>query len=897
MTDQIPSTPVKPAKRSLLDRVSIVWVIPIAALAIALGIAWQSYEDRGSVIEIVFANASGIAADHTELRFRELSVGVVEKVSFSDDLSHVVAHVRLDKEVEPFVDSDAVFWVVQPEVSTRGISGLDTVLSGVYIEGSWDGTPGGLARHFTGLENRPVARPDQEGTRITLSTNTGKGLSEGTSILFKGLEVGRVGRPALSADGVTITAEAFVFAPHDQLLTTRSRFWDASGFSFNLGAGGASVDVESLSALITGGLSFETVVSGGDPVGKDQTFAVFSSQDDARASLFEGGGPDGASVELAMVFEDNVTGLSVGAPVTLRGLEIGEVVGLSGKVDQEQFGDDRVRLIVVLSIQMDQLQLSDEGTGEEAILDFFEQAVSEGWRARLAKASLLSGGLKIEMVQVEDAEPARFVRDGDPYPIFPSVSADLKGVSASAEGLLKRVNDLPVEDLMASAIAFMNNAAALVASDDLQQIPAEVRGAVSDVRQVIGNADLQALPERIAGIADELMTVLEDLKTRDGVAKLVTAVESAGNAAAQVGTAVEQVPELIGRIEAVAAKAEALDLEGLLAQATGLADSARAILGSEAAKALPETLTEALGGVDSAVREATSLFAGLNESDAALRLSEALEAAGTAAADVGTAVEGVPDLLAKIEAVAAKAEALDLEALLAQGTDLVASASTILGTEAAKALPQTLTTALAGVDTAVAEATALLADFKEADAVANLSQAIQSAGEAAEGVSAAVEGVPDLVAQIEAVAAKAEAMELDALVAEVTTLVESADALIGTEAARALPESLNAALDEVGLALEELREGGTVESVNAALASAQTAAEAVASASSDLPGLVQRTEAVLREAELALASLAESGSLNREARATLREVSRAAESVRSLARTLERKPNALLTGK
>ncbi|PRY24186.1 paraquat-inducible protein B [Aliiruegeria haliotis] len=799
MTDQIPQTPVKPAKRSLWERVSLVWVVPIAALVIALGIAWQAYQDRGALIEIAFAKASGIVAEQTQLRFREVSVGVVETVAFSDDLAQVIAHVRVDKEVEPFIDADAVFWVVQPEVSARGISGLDTVLGGVYIEGSWDNTPGGLQRHFTGLEDRPVARPDQKGREITLTTTTGKGLSEGTPILFKGIEVGRVGKPQLSPDGVTITAQAFINSPHDQLMTTRSRFWDASGFSFNLGAGGASVDVESIASLITGGISFETVVSGGAPVPDGQRFSVFASQDDARASLFEAGGPDGANVEIAMVFEENVQGLAVGAPVTLRGLEIGEVVGLTGRVDEAQFGDDRVRLIVVLSIGLEQLQLGEGATDAEEILDFFDDAVAEGWRARLARAGLLSSALRIELVQVPDAEPARFLRDGDPYPIFPSVAGETSGgsVGASAEGLLQRVNDLPVEELMANVITFVESATALVSSEDLQSIPSEVRGAVEDVRTVIGNADLQALPERVNGIADELLAVLADLEEREGVAKLVEAVEQAGEAAAEVGESVAGVPDLIERIDAVVLKAEALDLEGLLDQAKGLAESANTLIGAEATRALPETLSEALGGVDDAVQQATTLMSDLNEADAVSKLTGAIESASAAAADIGTAAEGLPDL----------------------------------------------------------------------------------------------------IDQIRAVAAKAEAMDLDALVDEVTGLVESADALIGTAAAQALPESLNAALDEVSGALSDLREGGTVESVNAALASAEQAADSVARASSELPDLVRRTEAVLREAELAMAGLAESGALNREARAALREISRAADSVRSLARTLERKPNALLTGK
>ncbi|WP_068109630.1 MlaD family protein [Tropicimonas marinistellae] len=896
-SDQIPTTPVKPARRSLMERVSIVWIIPAAALAIALGIAWQSLQNRGALIEIAFTNAAGIVAEQTQLRFREVSVGVVEEVTFAPGLDSIIAHVRLDKEVEAYVDSEAVFWVVQPEVSARGISGLNTVLSGVYIEGSWDGEPGGLTRHFVGEEVRPVARPDKEGRRILLSSNTGRGLQEGTPILYKGLEVGRLGRPKLSPDGVTITAEAFVEAPHDQLLTSRSRFWDASGFSFNLGAGGASVSVESLAALISGGISFETVVSGGTPVDNGAEFAVFASQDDARTSLFEGAGPDGGTVDIAMVFEENVNGLTVGAPVTLRGLQIGEVVGLTGKVDEAQFGDDRVRLVVVLSIELDQLQLGSDATDAEAILDFFEAAVAEGWRARLTKASLLAGGLKIEMLRVPDAAPATFVRDADPYPIFPSVAADLQGVGASAEGLLNRVNELPVEELLNSAIAFMENAAALVSNEEIQALPAEITGVVTDLRGVLSSEDLKVLPERLGRISDELITLLDDLKTREGIAKLVEAVESAGEAAASVATAVEEVPALIERVEAVAAKAEALDLEALLAQATGLVDSADRILGGEAAQALPARLNDALGDVDAAVTEATALLANLNESDAAARLAEAIEAAGAAAADVSTSMEGVPDLIERIEAVAANVEALDLDALLARATGLIDSADAILGTEAAQALPAQLGDSLSGLDSAIAEVTSLLGRLNETDAAAQLETALAAAGDAAASVTDAVAGVPDLVARIDAVAAQAETMELDRLAEEVTALVESADALIGTEAARALPESLSAALDQVRATLDELRAGGTVENVNATLASAREAAGAVAQITDDLPGLVAEAEAVLRQANQALAGLAESGALNRETRNAMREVSRAAEAVRSLARTLERKPNALLTGK
>ncbi len=143
MSDPTGAAPldVRPAKKGLLSRLSIIWLVPLLALAVSLAVAWQSYANRGTLIEIVFENASGISADETVIKYRDVDVGRVEDVTFSDGLDVVIVKARIDQGVVPYLDDDAQFWVVRPDVSVRGISGLDTVLSGVYIEGSWDTEP------------------------------------------------------------------------------------------------------------------------------------------------------------------------------------------------------------------------------------------------------------------------------------------------------------------------------------------------------------------------------------------------------------------------------------------------------------------------------------------------------------------------------------------------------------------------------------------------------------------------------------------------------------------------------------------------------------------------------------------------------------------------------------
>jgi paraquat-inducible protein B len=898
----VPEAEVQPARRALWERVSVVWLVPLGALLIALAMAWQAYSDRGPTIEITFANGSGISAGETELRYRDIAVGQVERVGFTEGLGRVLVTVRLDEEVAAYVDDSAEFWVVRPQVTAQGVQGLNTVLSGVYIEGSWDADPGEFVTRFEGLREVPVARPDMEGTRIVLRSDDGRGLTEGAPILYRGLEVGHVGAPRIATDGITVLADAFVEAPHDRLLTDLVRFWSASGFSFNVGPQGASLDFASLSSLVRGGLAFEVVVSGGEPVPAGAAFDIYPNREAAVASVFATEEANAPRLNLTAVFEDNVAGLSTGAPVTLRGLEIGEVVDLSGTVDPQRFGDGRVRLVATLSIRLDELTMGDvseDGAEEvrEEVLDFLAQRVEEGLRARLTNASLFTGGLKVEMVQLDDPGSAAFDREAQPFPVLPTAPAEVQDVAGAAQGLIARIEALPIEDVLDNAAGFLESARALVEDGEIQRASGEVVGLVEEMRAVVGSEAVQALPEQLGGIATDLRAALADLEERQGVARVVDAVERAGRAAEEIGTAAEGVPELVERVTAVAAQAEELALQELVDEAGALVADARGLVGTEAAQALPGQLSETLGALDRAVGEAETLLSQLRAEDTVATVTAALDQAGTAAGDVSAAVEGVPALIERIDTVAAQAEGLALQELVAQADALLSDARAIFGTEAAQALPGQLGSALESLDAATTDARAVLARIESEGSVDRLNAALEAAAEAAEDVSVSVEGVPELVERLDAVAARAETLEVEALVDEVTALAGAAREVLGTEGARALPGQLGDALREVEAALAELRAGGTVENVNETLASARRAADSVAVTAEDLPALVDRTASVLGQAEAVLATLGETGRLNREAQAALREVSRAAEAVRSLARRLERNPSAVLTGR
>ncbi len=650
---EIPDLPVSNGRRSILERVSLVWLVPLAALLVSLWAAWQSYADRGPLVDILFEEATGIREGETELRFRDVTVGRVEDVGFSDTLEKVRVTVRLDPDIAGYVDGDAEFWIVQPEVSTRGVTGLDTVLSGVFIEAAWDSVPGGLVAEHVGVPRAPLLRSGEEGLSFRVTAGSGVQLIGGTPILHKGVEVGRIGPAELTADGTVARAEAIIYAPYDRLVSSNTRFWDTSGFTFSLGANGAELDFSSLATLIAGGVAFDTVVSGGSSVSDGADFTIFADEGAARASLFQN---DGAPVlNLTAIFEDNFSGLTVGAPVLLDGVNVGEVTNLNGIVDEVRFGDANVRLSTSILLRTSKLGLAEAST--EAALDFLEARVADGLRARLVSASILTGGLKVELVDVSNPALAALDRAGDPFAIIPVAPAEISDVSATAEGVMERINNLPIEELLEAATTFLTSANALASDEDIKAIPSDVRGLVADVRAVSGSEQVQALPGQASELLKEfealtadLRRVVEKIEAANAVDRLLAAVDATTEAATGVGTSVEGVPALIERLNAVAAKAEALELQELVAELSEAVQSARLLLSDEGTRALPARLGDTLAELEAALTE-------LRAGGAVDNLNSALASASAASAAVESAAADLPDVIRQLEHLAAETSA------------------------------------------------------------------------------------------------------------------------------------------------------------------------------------------------------------------------------------------------
>ncbi|MBE9638376.1 MlaD family protein [Salipiger mangrovisoli] len=643
---------IEPKRRSVWRNLSLVWLVPMAAIAVTLFIAWQSFAERGAKIEITFENAAGITAEETTIRYRDVVVGTVEDVVFSDDLAEVRVTARIDRNVADSLPSDAEFWVVRPEVSTSGITGLSTVLSGVYIEAGFAPEEGATARSFRGLDTSPLVRPGVKGTRITIRADDGTQLSAGAPIFYRGIEVGRIETPRLLERGNGVVVDAFIEAPNDRRITTATRFWDTSGFSVNIGPSGLNLSVGSVAALIRGGIAFDTVVSGGNAVPAGYAFDLYDDEAAARDSLFSESISN--AVELTAEFDESVRGLEVGSSVTYRGLRVGRVTAIGAFIDGE--GEQQtVRLRTTLSIDPRALGLEEEAPQSDTIA-FLSNAVKNGLRARLASQSLFSQSLVVELAEVPDAEPATFGVFAQDAPLIPSVESDLPDITATAEGLFQRINDLPVEDLLDQAIDTLASIENFTANPRLRDAPEAVIGLLEDARGLIGNEEIQAIPGELRGTVAELRGVIEDMRAAGAVQQLVSTLEAAEAAAEEVtgvaGSVDESmagVPDLLADLRALTQKATALDLESFLADAGQFLDGAGKLVDQDSTRQLPADLSAML-------QEAQGALSELRAGGVIENTNATLASARDAAAAVEEAAATLPDLSARIQRLVAEAE-------------------------------------------------------------------------------------------------------------------------------------------------------------------------------------------------------------------------------------------------
>ncbi|MEM9210948.1 MAG: MlaD family protein [Pseudomonadota bacterium] len=629
-----------------LNGLSLIWAVPVVALLASIGLIVQSYLERDIQITIQFPEAGGIEAGKTNLRYRDVVVGTVASVEFPDSLEHVNVVVDVRRDMAQFLDQSAEFWLVTAEISAQGVSGLDTLFSGVFIQGEWDADVGEPRRLYIAKAKAPIIAPGANGIEITLTSTESGSISVGAPVLHKGIQVGSIEDVTLSEEGGLIVITAFVEAPYDKLINTGTRFWNASGIDVNFGEDGLNVQVDSLSSLLAGGVSFDTSISGGEPVSGTARFDLFANEDAAKDSLFDD--DLRATVLVGSAFEGSVRGLSVGAVVEYRGLKIGEVQDLA--VLEPEEGQEEILLLVSYTMQPKRLGITGINNPDE-VFDTLDEAVRDfGMRARLKPNSIFTGGLYVEIFEDPDAEPAVFDRDADPLPLLPTVATPPDTLRVAAGDVMERVSALPIEELMDRMIELITHVNTLVEDENTRQIPGEVSALLQNANAIAGAPETKDLTVKLNAAISSVADLLNEFEQRQGIDALIVSLENLRDVTANVSSASENAPGITQNIDELIKKIRDLPVDTTVESVNAVLASTDQFISSDDTQDLPQSLSGAL-------EEVRLTLAELREGGAVTNLNQTLSSASNAADEIAAAAKLLPQLARDLETVADTAEA------------------------------------------------------------------------------------------------------------------------------------------------------------------------------------------------------------------------------------------------
>jgi len=484
-------------------RMSPVWIVPIAALLIGGWTLVQSYISQGPQVRVQFATAEGLVAGETKVKTLDVEIGVVERVELADDFSSITALVRLDPKAAELLTEDAQFWVVRPQVGSQGISGLSTILSGAYIQLSPGEGKSGV-RKYRGLDVTPVTAPSTPGLPLQLIADTAGSVNSGSPILYNGYRVGRIEGIALDTENGQTRYSAFIDAPYDDLVTTTTRFWNASGVSVSVDVGGFDLRTESLEALLTGGVAFG-VPEGygrGQPVQDNQPFLLYDDIGDLTEN------PHVNATEYVLMFESSIRGLNEGAPVDYRGLRVGTVLSVGSQPwDSLWSADESVTLesgaianALPVVVHLEPGWLGDDTlAASEGFAASLNRAVENGLRASLAIGNLLTGNLYVSLDFHDDAPPASIARvDGELH--MPTVASGLDELEDKVAGFLGKLQQLPIEDTL-------NNASSALA--EARVTLTDSRSTLAALTTILESPGTNDLPESLVATLTDAQNVLQ----------------------------------------------------------------------------------------------------------------------------------------------------------------------------------------------------------------------------------------------------------------------------------------------------------------------------------------------------------------------------------------------------
>jgi len=236
-------------------KISAAWIVPILATLVAIILLVQWLQSRGPVVTITFENARGLTTD-APVMFRGAIVGRVEKIQLNEDTTKIVVRARMKATAQKLVREGTRWWIVHPEVTLEGISGLDTLISPRYLTLSV-GT-GKSMLSFEGIDSSLIINDQMNGVNFTLISDSVSGITKSTPLYYRGIVVGSVANIQFAPNAIAVLIDVVVKQEYANLIRTNTKFWSISGIDLDVGFTGVSMNIGPVTSLLKGGIQLAT---------------------------------------------------------------------------------------------------------------------------------------------------------------------------------------------------------------------------------------------------------------------------------------------------------------------------------------------------------------------------------------------------------------------------------------------------------------------------------------------------------------------------------------------------------------------------------------------------------------------------------------------------------------
>ncbi len=303
-----------------------IWLLPVLAIIVLIGLFWDAITYQNQDVTVQFDSAQGIVVGKTEVKYNGIIIGKVNNIRATKNLKKVEVQLQINENYKTWINNKTCFWLVKPNISFSGITGLDTIISGNYIAIK-PGTNGKPQNYFVALKTLPV-EADTSWLHITLVTNKLHSVTIGSPVYFNQIEVGKITGYSLNTNTQKILINLAIAPKYVDLVHNNSRFWSVSGFHIQASLKGVKIKSESLAALIKGGVAFYTPTweRSTAPASNGDQFILHNSFEDAQLGI-----------RINIRFPLHNRAITKGTSVMFHGLEVGKVSDVSINSDLEHF--------------------------------------------------------------------------------------------------------------------------------------------------------------------------------------------------------------------------------------------------------------------------------------------------------------------------------------------------------------------------------------------------------------------------------------------------------------------------------------------------------------------------------------------------------------------------------